>query len=123
MKFHYVPDVPEEMLTNCLESETGLVQICIWRVMFGYRVRAGFRNAGFYWLDWCAGHDMGHVESLHKICVQILESRPEDRDCFRGIPRVSSVKPYFNDPEFLREIAQILDGILKQEIEESSEKV
>jgi len=111
-------DTPDDLENQMLQrkvSANGLIEIGLYPVMFGVRVRAGFVGSHYSHLDWCAGASPEHIQSLYKIAVTILEARSEDRFCFNGIPGVSRVKPYFNDPEFLKEIAKLLEASLPAE--------
>lgn len=89
-------------------SSNVLIEIGVYRVLYGYRVRAGFVGALSCSLDWCAGANWSQVESLYTMCLAVLSSREEDRNCFDGIPPHSIVKPYFNDPEFLKDVALLI---------------
>lgn len=89
-------------------SSNFLIEIGVYRVLYGYRVRAGFIGALCSNLDWCAGANWSHVESLYTMCLAVMTSREENRNCFDGIPTHSNVKPYFNDPEFLKNVALLI---------------
>ena len=82
-------------------SENNLVEMGVFRVMFGWRIRAGFCGKYVYELDWCGGGDWKNVERLYSICYAILSNREENRQCFDGLPMVSKIKPFFMDLEFL----------------------
>lgn len=107
MKLLPAEDNIEEMLTNRLVSEKGLVEVGVYRVLYGFRVRAGFVGEMGATLDWCAGGEWLNVERLYSLCVAILSTREENRSCFDGLPRFSSIKPFFNDEEFVRIIGEL----------------
>ena len=112
MKFHSVEDDLEntgQFLRR--QSENGLITIGVFKVIFGYRIRAGFTKDLFgCYFDWCAGGDWSNVERLYSIALAILSQREENEDCFLGIPTVSKVKPFFNDPEFVKCITKLVDS-------------
>ncbi len=89
-------------------SSNYLIEIGVYRVLYGYRVRTGFVGALCCSLDWCAGENWSHVESLYSMCLAVLLSREENRNCFDGVPPHSNMKPYFNDPEFLKKVALLI---------------
>lgn len=90
----------ENFLFNKLVSQNNLVEIGTYRVMFGYRVRAGFCNNSCVNLDWCAGDDWENIQRLYSIALSILSKRNEDKHCFEGLPMISKIKPFFLDNDF-----------------------
>ena len=105
MIFNTSPDDDEKGLTHRLLSEHGVVEIGIFRVMFGWRVRAGFaENDTCCILDWCGGGNWENVERLYALARSILSSRPEDYHCFDGLPASSLRKPFYNDPSFVSRV-------------------
>jgi hypothetical protein len=107
MKFHSMPDDDKKLLANLIYSEKGLVEIGVHRVMFGWRVRAGFANQSTCELDWCAGGNWDDVCRLYSICKSILESREENLRCFYGLPTVSAIKPFYKDEAFVKLIESL----------------
>jgi hypothetical protein len=93
------PDDPFNAMYLRLVSENGIVEMGVYPVLFGFRVRAGFCGDPGVCLDWCAGHDWSNVERLYAICRAILLKRPEERP-FSGLPGHSQVKPFFLDHGF-----------------------
>lgn len=82
-------------------SENGLVEIGVFRVLYGFRIRAGFTsNKTNSRTDWCCGADWILVQAMYTILFSILELREENETCFEGIPRYSEIKPCYKDPEF-----------------------
>lgn len=113
MKLEPAPDRPENLLFHRLVSETGLIEMGIHPVLFGYRVRAGFTDSPWgVELDWCGGADWQDVRRLYSIAAAILRSRPEDGKCFAGLPGHSQVKPFVRDQEFTNKIITAVDGPL-----------
>jgi len=80
-----------------LVSEDGKIEMGIYPVIFGYRVRAGYTNSQSYELDWCGGDKHENLELLYSIMKNILE----DKGNFIGLPAVSSIKPFYNDALFV----------------------
>lgn len=104
--------IEDEDYLHCLESETGLVRIGIWRVLFGFRVRAGIGDVTCD-IDWCAGNKWKDVERLYSICLSILSQRKEDKNCFEGIPSFSRIKPFYLDKDFVETITKLSGSDLK----------
>ena len=78
MKLIPAPDDPyETMMTNRLVSENGLVEMGVYRVLYGYRVKAGFVGDAGSVLDWCGGGNWKDVERLYSLCKAILERKSE----------------------------------------------
>lgn len=100
-----------------LGSESGLVEIFVYPVMFGFRVRAGFIGNRETELDWCAGDDWSNVERLYSICKAILSQREESDECFSGLPRCSRVKPFFNDRDFTETVLRLAGDFEPIELE------
>jgi hypothetical protein len=94
-----------------LVSENELIEIGIYPVMFGMRIRAGFVGTYTYEIDYCAGSDQMWVEALYSAIKCILENRPEERSCFNGFP-LQTVKPMINDPACFTKLSS-MNTILK----------
>lgn len=106
MKFLPAPDDPTiSGLFHRRLSENGLIHFGVYRVAYGFRVRAGFAND---WcgvtLDWCGGGDWKNVERLYSIVEGILSQRPENKCCFDGLPGSNAVKPFFLDQAFVETV-------------------
>jgi hypothetical protein len=80
-----------------LVSEDGKIEMGIYPVIFGYRVRAGYAGQMSYELDWCGGDDQTQVELLYSIMKNILEKN----NSFKGVPMNSTIKPFYNDALFV----------------------
>lgn len=87
-----------------LISEDGKIEMGIHPVLFGYRVRAGYIGSMSYNFDWCGGDGQSQVEMLYSIAKNILEHKNN----FEGIPVCSKVKPFYNDPEFVKHIESLV---------------
>ena len=107
MKLSYAPDDLGTMLFHRQVSENGLVEIGVYRVAYGWRVRAGFVGEYCCVLDWCGGGNWKDVERLYSLCYAILSDREESRDCFEGIPPHSTVKPFYLDLDFVKIVGRL----------------
>jgi hypothetical protein len=94
MKFQPAED--NEAYFERLVSEDGKIELGVYPVMFGYRVRAGFTTNEWSEIDWCGGDDQGQVEMLYSFAKNILEKQGD----FKGMPMCSKIKPFYNDEEF-----------------------
>lgn len=108
MIFKAGPDTREHGLTNRLISDCGRVEIGVYRVMYGYRVRAGYVDSLRAELDWCAGAYLTDLWCLFNMALAILSQRDSGPECFKGIPRHSQVKPYYKDAEFVDAIVGLM---------------
>lgn len=108
MKLISAPDNMGLFFRQTDESKT--IEFGVWRVMFGYRVRAGFVNEASVCWDWCAGNDLKSLSFLYTIAEQILLSREVSRAAFEGVPEHSDIKPYFNDFKFVGAIMSAIPG-------------
>lgn len=108
MKFVKAPDDNEASLTNCMISENALVRIGVWRVAFGYRVRAGFLADRYgVTLDWCGGNNWKDVERLYSLAIACLSKMEENLDCFEKLPPHSNIKPFYNDLRFVKTVGEL----------------
>jgi len=108
MIFTEADDDEYNQLTHRRVSMCGRVEIGVYRVLYGYRIRAGFVGCPACELDWCAGDDWLEVQVLYSICLGILAQRPNAEECFDHIPRSSAVKPYFRDARFVSRLRELL---------------
>lgn len=104
MKLIPAPDHHENQIFQRLVSEDGKIEMGIYPVMFGFRVRAGYVGDYGVLMDWCGGANQGQVELLYSIAKNILEHRGS----FTGVPERSDIKPFFNDPAFLEKIYSLV---------------
>lgn len=103
MEFHFEDD-NQGYLFHRQVSLNGLVEISVYPVMFGFRVRCGFVGEEACELDWCAGNKWDDVQRLYSIALAILSKRTENTSCFENIPRISNVKPFFLDEDFTKTV-------------------
>ncbi len=102
--FEKAPD--QEHLTE--RHTLGNIELGKYKVMFGYRLRAGFIGNQWYELDICCGAQTKLYDDLfHKVCTIIQWNIEEAHGPFRGIPSMSRIKPYDKDDEFLDVIDEL----------------
>lgn len=106
MNLKPAPYDPITMLVHRLVSENELVEMGVYRVLYGFRVRAGFVGDAGPVLDWCGGGNWKDVERLYSICKAVLLQREESKSCFRDLPPWSMVKPFYKDPNFLETVME-----------------
>jgi hypothetical protein len=89
------------------------IEIGVYPVMFGYRIRVGIVGSWAVELDYCAGAQQEDVENIYSLTLAVLNNnmdglQPTDRirDIFEGFPR-QDVKPMFNDPECFNELTKV----------------
>jgi len=97
------PDNMENEMTNIYQM--GDIEIGKFRVMFGWRLRAGFIGNDAVELDICCGDKSeAYDDMLKKVCAIIQYNVGKSKDPFYGIPSYSKIKPYFNDETFCKQI-------------------
>jgi hypothetical protein len=81
------------------------IEVGIYPVLFGFRVRAGYRGSATYYIDWCCGDNQHTVRTYFQLLLEILEYRIEKgwkiNEIFSELPPCSEIKPVFNDLKFL----------------------
>lgn len=104
-----------------LVSSDGRIEMGIYPVLYGFRVRAGFVNCPCCSLDWCAGESDVSLRNLYTICKNILEPRLEQVDPFQDVPPWSHVKPWFKDRAFTEKIVSMVKDFKMESIPSGSE--
>jgi hypothetical protein len=117
MKLTPAEDDDRTMMTHRLISENQLIEMGVYRVAYGWRVRAGFVNAACCELDWCGGGIWKDVERLYSLCYAVLEKRNESRSAFLGLPSSSRVKPFYLDLEFVHLVGNLAGEFKLLELE------
>ena len=92
-------------------SDTGL-EVCVYPVLFGFRVRSGTAGMGFYELDYCAGADHKAVEAIYQMVVAVLDKYGK-YDVFPFQRR----KPMYNDPGCAAELVRLSAGSVLIEVD------
>lgn len=92
------PDRKSEFYFNVISD--GNVEMMIHRVIYGYRVRAGFVDSiGCEW-DWCCGDNSFLVSITYGAVKQLLEHGVK----FNALPGHSNIKPWNKDEEFIQRL-------------------
>lgn len=89
-----------------LVSEDMKIEMGVYPVMFGYRIRAGYVNRMTVELDWCAGANQNDVETFYSTMKHIIETK----GTLEGIPTRSEIKPLMLDADFLISIGKLIEG-------------
>ena len=108
MKMNTAPDCCTTGLKFRLISQGGMVEMGMYPVLFGKRLRAGFVGEPVCEVDWCCGDSETHFWSAYIALGLLLHRRIEDHGCFEGIPRASEIKPYYRDESFLNNLTQLM---------------
>ncbi len=74
-------------------------------VLFGWRVIGYYENDFGLSLNWCAGNDHANVERLYSLMRSVLLAREDGPGAFRGLPGVSSIKPFHRDARFVEVVS------------------
>lgn len=96
--------VPTQSLSDVYLTEDGEVWVGRYRVMYGYRLRAGFIGDDVYGceVDICCGSDPIAYENARDVVMKaILYNKENGDDVFKDIPDKSKVKPYTLDADFV----------------------
>jgi hypothetical protein len=110
MKFHLL-DTARDPVTDTFHnavSEGGVVEVGVYRVLYGYRVQAWYvaERGHCIAVNWCAGAEWHHVEHLYSLMLHCLSGIDEHQPrCLRVLPPCSRVKPYFKCADFLFELS------------------
>ena len=92
-------------------SDDGKLEIGIWRVLFGFRIRCGFVGEGYCCLEYCCGDSEDLVAKMfHTLKVAVEKVNPQTPVDFDEAFPVQSKKPIFLDPECFKAIV-VLAGV------------
>jgi len=83
------------------------IEIGVYPVLYGYRVRAGQIGDLACVADWCCAGSHGTLQWAYGFLKHVLQKNAELGDPWRDIPRTSQTKPIIIDPEFLRQLAEL----------------
>lgn len=89
------PDRQEDLFFNIISD--GKVEMGIHRVMYGYRIRAGYVDEQWLHWDWCCGSNNFLVSLTYGIARTLLTEGVD----FRDVPSHSRVKPWNKDEAFM----------------------
>ena len=104
--FNRSEDIPDDMMDFVYRRDEILVGR--YRVIYGYRLRAGYEGEPTFDLDICCGASLSNfLEMLEKVTAIIDYNISKKLSPFNGIPKFSKVKPYPNDMEFCNRIGSL----------------
>jgi hypothetical protein len=84
-------------------SDTGVVSVGVFRVVFGWRVVAWFTGTDYFNVNWCCGADPHAAQTVMRLLMAILANREEGPDALADLPEMR-VKPFYNDIAWLRAV-------------------
>lgn len=115
--FFELPDEPEEILDRLYGYRD--IKVGRARVIYGYRLRAGYIDDGtWYDLDICCGDkDEVYNEMFEKVCTIVKYNFEHELPPFSGIPSHSHIKPYPKDPQFCETIDKLYEKCSKLVVE------
>lgn len=111
MDFQKAPDTIN--ITHRMTS--GRIEIGVYRVLYGYRVRAGFIGNEWTELDYCCGDDPKWVKRVYAVVLTILSARDEDK-AFVGFP-MQRTKPMIKDRVCFVNMLKMLEGKPPMEVD------
>lgn len=87
------------------------IEMGVYPVMYGMRVRCGFVGSLSVELDWCAGINDVSLRILYSLCYKIIGDRlhmdrQEVFDC-TVVPHHSNIKPWTLDVDFTARLASL----------------
>lgn len=94
---------------------SGRVEIGVYRVIFGYRVRAGYIGNGFCHIDYCCGDNPEWIRRVYAAVLTVLTARTED-NAFDGFPQ-QTVKPMSEDYPCFVNLAKMMKGVPPMKVE------
>lgn len=100
------PDT-ENLVARLVDEEVG-IEMGIYPVLYGMRVRAGFIGQPAVRVDWCCGANQLTLEWAYTAVRQVLEEKAGP-DVFNNIPLTSKIKPIYNDADFVLKVSQLFE--------------
>lgn len=113
-KFRLAED--SENLIHRMVNDERQIEIGIYRVLFGYRVRAGFIDAGSCRWDWCCGQSHKFLTLAYRVGLASMKADIEGYP-FESLPATSKVKPIFLDYNFMSLLMDRAGQLSLEEIE------
>lgn len=89
----------ENELLDRYVSDDMQIEIGIYKVLFGWRVRVGKIGDYMYSIDWCCGDKLALVIFTHGLVKRLIEE-----NYLNLLPGFSMVKPWTKDPDFILKI-------------------
>jgi hypothetical protein len=102
----------------------GHIEIGLYPVIYGFRVRVSIEGDEFCQLDLCGGNNLEMIDLLYNGCRQILEGqfRENGRADFKEFP-TQNRKPFFKDMNFLKEFCDLILKYREHDIDDPRFKV
>jgi hypothetical protein len=101
-----ISDSTDDGFVFHMVSECDNLVIGVYPVIFGFRVRAGFKNDYSYGIDYCCGNSKGDVELIFSVVKNIIEQRSENP--FAGFPR-QDMKPFMKNKTEFKQLIGMID--------------
>lgn len=115
-KFKKVDDDKEWGSLNRFEIDLNgqSFEVYLSPVLYGFRVIGGYTGSGVLEFNWCCGANKLIIIATQRVLMNLIERGTP----LNEIPKWSMVKPWFNDPEFIKEVDHlygdtILDTVAK----------
>ena len=96
------------------------IEMGVYPVMFGYRIRVGIAGSFVMELDYCAGAQLSDVESIYSLTLAILNKKMDEvkegdfvKKIFLDFPQ-QDVKPMFNDPACFMKLTEVAGKDVKK---------
>lgn len=104
MNFNKAPDCPINKLQNRYVSEDGTFEIGWYKVMYGWRIRAGYVGSSTLEADYCCQMDLYLLAQTQIACIARLEALPNfsPANVRKALP--SGRDKLFRDLELQREL-------------------
>jgi len=105
-KFKKVPDDLKWGSMNRYEITlaAGQFEVYVRQVMYGYRVVGGFVDYGCCEFNWCCGNEKTVILTSQHVLMTLIENGTP----FKSIPTMSTIKPWYNDDEFVKRVYDLL---------------
>lgn len=102
-------------LENCMffMHSDGIIEIGVYPVIFGYRVRAGFVGDWSFNLDYCCGDSQEDIEEVYSMVLHVLKNQ-ETVD-FEAFPSYK-IRPILKDIDCINTLREMSIGMEKIEI-------
>lgn len=82
----------------------GNIEYGFYQVLFGVRFRAGYLGEDFVEYDWCCGTSQTNMFLAKATFEAVMKSVNTAEELFTKFPMCSDIKPFNNDPEFMKKL-------------------
>lgn len=109
MKFEKSKDTKDLFHRTVLNMDSNSIEMGIYPVMFGFRVRIGFVGKSYCQLDLCGGDNLEMINLLYNGSRQIIEGqlRLNGKIDFNEFPEQVK-KPFYKGMEFLKVFCDLI---------------